>query len=66
MRTAVQAVTRGESVTLPPRLQTHLVAARYGLDPREVDRWPADLFLEALGCLPATGVVTALLGSGDG
>lgn len=66
MRTAVRAVARGESVTLPPRLQTHMVAARYGQDPRDVDEWPADVFLEALGCLPATGIVTTLVSSTDG
>lgn len=66
MRTAVRAVTRGESVALPFRLQVHLVAARYGQDPRHVAEWPADLFLEALGCWPATGVEITHLAGGDG
>ena len=60
------AVARGESVTLPFRLQVHLVAARYGQSPAMVRQWPASDFMEAVAMLPATGVVTTLVSSPDG
>lgn len=60
------AVARGEGATLPFRLQVHIVAARYGTTPAAVRQWPASDFMDALAMLPATGVVTTLVGSGDG
>jgi hypothetical protein len=33
----------------------HLIAIRYGLDPRVVLAWPADLYLEAAAFLAYTG-----------
>lgn len=60
------AVARGQSVRLPFRLATHLVAARYGVSPAAVRAWPADDFMDAIAMLPATGVVTTLVSSSDG
>lgn len=65
MRTAVEAVARGERTILPFRLQVHLVAARYGLSPAIVRQWPASDFTDAVAMLPATSVVTTLV-RGDG
>lgn len=60
------AVARGQSVTLPFRLQVHMVAARYGQSPAAVRQWPASDFMDALAMLPATGIVTTLVSSTDG
>ena len=59
------AVARGENATLPFRLQVHMVAARYGLSPASVRRWPASDFMDALTMLPATSVVTTLVRGDD-
>lgn len=58
MRTAVARLARGESASLPFRLEHHLVAAAYGLDPRVVAGWPADLYLDAVRMLPVHRVRT--------
>jgi hypothetical protein len=45
----------GGTVRFPHHVLVHLVAARYGQDPRDVDAWPADLFLDAVNLLSVTG-----------
>lgn len=45
---------RGGRTKIPTRLGIHLVAAAYGQDPRDVEAWPADLYLEAVAMIPAT------------
>lgn len=53
-------IRRGESVRtgrIPPRLGSHLVAARYGTTPAAVREWPADDYLDALAFLSVTGLI---------
>lgn len=48
-------MAKGDSVTLPPRVLFHMVAARYGTTPERVRSWPADDFLDACAFLGVTG-----------
>lgn len=45
----------GNRARLPFAVLRHMVAARYGQDPRAVDEWPAELFLEAVRVWEVTG-----------
>lgn len=54
MKAAILRFLEGSARRIPPRMQLHLVAARYGQSPQAVEAWPADLFLEAVGFLPVT------------
>jgi hypothetical protein len=42
-------------VHFPHYVQAHLIAARYGQDPDDVDDWPADKFALAASLLKITG-----------
>lgn len=44
----------GEPTRLPYRIARQVIAARYGQSPADVDTWPADDFLDALGSLGVT------------
>lgn len=54
MKAVLLRLSKGERATLPPDLQVHLVAARYGQTPDQVRDWPADDFLRAVHFLKVT------------
>lgn len=45
----------GKPTRLPPAVQVHMVAARYGQSPAQVREWPADDFLMAMNVREVTG-----------
>lgn len=62
----MRRLARGDSVSLPPMVELHLVAARYGQPPASVRDWPADDYRMAVSCLPITNLVTLPQVSKDG